>query len=108
MKKALTLLNIIYCQDWEKGRKKFYEIIDSLPSEWKSEMEISDNGAEICCMKFHGSLLQVVNTQYSHKGYKWTRCYVDEDLPDELIENIIIPDGQFHLKDKWWRELKFY
>ena len=52
MKKALTLLNIIYCQDWEKGRKKFYEIINSLPSEWKSEMEISDNGAEICCMKF--------------------------------------------------------
>ena len=41
----------------------------------------------------NGTLWRILSSESSRRGYKWHECYVDENISDDMLHEVILPQA---------------
>lgn len=89
---------IIYTQNWDKGLKKLAELI--------GEQELYDNhythkifaGHQLSVYFDNPLLIKLIlcDNEFSYRGLKYHQAWIDSNLPQDFINQHILPAGCGH------------
>lgn len=88
---------IIYTQNWDKGLKKLEELIDEQELLYNNHYTYITSAVYQLSVCFDNSLLIkliLCNNEFSCRGLKYHQAWIDSSLPQDFINQHILPAGR--------------
>ena len=87
---------IIYCINHYEGMRLLKEIVGDAALEGHRHTRFVTNKDKTFVEFENGDIWYLFGSHNSARGYRWDYCFIDKKIPQEIVEEIILPHAMVY------------